>query len=168
MLLGISMGSFFDSQGIFFALLGAALAVLFSGAGSAIGVGIAGQAAAGVMTEDPSKFAKVLVMQLLPGTQGLYGLLIGFVTLSKIGIIGGSAASLTAVQGLEILAACLPIAIVGLISGKYQGKTSAASIGIIAKKPDQFAKAMLLPAMVETYAILALLISFLAVNGISL
>ena len=157
MLLGISIGSFLNNQGIFFALLGAALAVLFSGAGSAIGVGIAGQAAAGVMTEDPSKFAK-----------GLYGLLIGFVTLSKVGIIGGSAASLTAVQGLEILAACLPIAIVGLISGKYQGKTSAASIGIIAKKPDQFAKAMLLPAMVETYAILALLISFLAVNGISL
>ena len=55
-----------------------------AGAGSAIGVGIAGRAAAGVMTEDPSKFAKVLVMQLLPGTQGLYGLLIGFVTLSKI------------------------------------------------------------------------------------
>ena len=62
-----------------------------AGMGSAIGVGIAGQAASGVMTEDPSKFAKVLVMQLLPGTQGLYGLLIGFVTLSKIGIIGGAA-----------------------------------------------------------------------------
>ena len=163
-----TMGDFFTSQGIVYAILGAALAVLLAGAGSAIGVGIAGQAAAGVMSEDPSKFAKVLVMQLLPGTQGLYGLLIGFVTLSKIGIIGSGAVEITAIQGLEILAACLPIAIVGLISGKYQGKTSAASIGIIAKKPDQFAKAMLLPAMVETYAILALLISFLAVNGIAL
>ena len=163
-----TMGDFFTSQGIVYAILGAALAVLLAGAGSAIGVGIAGQAAAGVMSEDPSKFAKVLVMQLLPDTQGLYGLLIGFVTLSKIGIIGSGAVELTAIQGLEILAACLPIAIVGLISGKYQGKTSAASIGIIAKKPDQFAKAMLLPAMVETYAILALLISFLAVNGIAL
>ena len=170
MLLAVAttMGDFFTSQGIVYAILGAALAVLLAGAGSAIGVGIAGQAAAGVMSEDPSKFAKVLVMQLLPGTQGLYGLLIGFVTLSKIGIIGSGAVELTAIQGLEILAACLPIAIVGLISGKYQGKTSAASIGIIAKKPDQFAKAMLLPAMVETYAILALLISFLAVNGIAL
>ncbi len=120
------------------------------------------------MTEDPSKFAKVLVMQLLPGTQGLYGLLIGFVTLSKIGIIGGGAVQMSALQGLEILAACLPIAIVGLVSGKHQGKTAAASIGIIAKRPEQFAKAMLFPAMVETYAILALLISFLAINGISL
>ena len=68
--------------------------------------------------------------------------------------------------GSEDLAACLPIGIVGLISGKSQGKTAAASIGIVAKKPDQFGKAMLFPAMVETYAILALLISILAVSGI--
>ena len=164
----MTLGELFNNFGVFYALLGAALAVLMAGMGSSIGVGTAGQAAAGVMTEDPTKFAKVLVMQLLPGTQGLYGLLIGFVTLSKIGIIGGTVADITAVQGLEILAACLPIAIVGLISGKYQGKTSAASIGIVAKKPEQFAKAMLFPAMVETYAILALLISFLAINGIKL
>lgn len=164
----MTLGTFFDNLGVFYALLGAALAVLMAGMGSAIGVGIAGQAASGVMTEDPSKFAKVLIMQLLPGTQGLYGLLIGFVTLSKIGILGGNVAAISAVQGLEILAACLPIAIVGLVSAKYQGRTSAASIGIVAKRPEQFAKAMLFPAMVETYAILALLISFLAVSGIKL
>ena len=80
-----------ENLGIVYALLGAAVAVLFAGAGSAIGVGIAGQAAAGVVTEDPSKFAKVLIIQLLPGTQGLYGLLVGFITLSKIGILGGGA-----------------------------------------------------------------------------
>lgn len=152
--------------GIVYALLGAAIAVLLAGAGSSIGVGIAGQAAAGVVTEDPSKFAKVLIMQLLPGTQGIYGLLVGFITLSKVGLLGGQVAALTPQTGLMILAACLPIGIVGLISGKYQGKTSAASIGIVAKKPDQFGKAMLFPAMVETYAILALLISILAVSNI--
>ena len=164
----MTFGDFFENLGLFYALLGAALAVLMAGAGSAIGVGIAGRAAAGVMTEDPSKFAKVLVMQLLPGTQGLYGLLIGFVTLSKIGIIGGTSVQVSSLQGLEILAACLPIAIVGLISAKAQGKTAAAGIGIVARRPEQFAKAMLFPAMVETDAILALLISFLAINGISL
>ena len=152
--------------GIVYALLGAAVAVLLAGAGSALGVGIAGQAASGVMSEDPSKFAKVLIMQLLPGTQGLYGLIIGFVTLSKIGLLGGGVVDISVQTGLMILAACLPIGIVGLISGKSQGKTSAAAIGIIAKKPDQFGKAMLFPAMVETYAILALLISFLAVTAI--
>ena len=152
--------------GIVYALLGAAVAVFLSGAGSALGVGIAGQAASGVVSEDPSKFAKVLILQLLPGTQGLYGLIIGFVTLSKIGLLGGGAAEISVTTGLLILAACLPIGIVGLISGRSQGKTAAASIGIIAKKPDQFGKAMLVPAMVETYAILALLISFLAVTAI--
>ncbi len=158
--------SIWENLGLVYALLGAAIAVLMAGAGSAIGVGIAGQAASGVVTEDPSKFAKVLIMQLLPGTQGLYGLLVGFITLSKIGLLGGGAVDMTPATGLMILAACLPIGIVGLISGKYQGMTSAAAIGIVAKKPDQFGKAMLFPAMVETYAILALLISFLAVNAI--
>ena len=152
--------------GIVYALLGAALAVLLAGAGSSIGVGIAGQAAAGVVTEDPSKFAKVLIMQLLPGTQGIYGLLVGFITLSKVGLLGGSVADLDVKTGLLILAACLPIGIVGLLSAISQGKTAAAAIGIVAKKPDQFGKAMLFPAMVETYAILALLISILAVTAI--
>ena len=152
--------------GIVNALLGAAVAVLLSGAGSALGVGVAGQAASGVVSEDPSKFAKVLILELLPGTQGLYGLIIGFVTMSKIGILGGSPADISVQTGLLILAACLPIGIVGLISGRAQGKTAAAAIGIVAKKPEQFGKAMLFPAMVETYAILALLISFLAVAGI--
>ena len=154
--------------GIVYALLGAALAVFLAGAGSAIGVGIAGQAASGVVSEDPSKFAKVLVIQLLPGTQGIYGLLVGFITLSKIGLLGGGVLDLTPQQGLLVLAACLPVGIVGLISGRAQGQTAAAAIGIVAKKPDQFGKAMLVPAMVETYAILSLLISILAVTNIQL
>ena len=155
-----------DQLGIVYALLGAALAVLLAGAGSALGVGVAGQAASGVVSEDPSKFAKVLIMQLLPGTQGIYGLLVGFITLSKVGLLGGGIKEVSVATGLLILAACLPIGIVGLISGKSQGKTAAAAIGIVAKKPEQFGKAMLFPAMVETYAILALLISILAVSAI--
>lgn len=155
-----------DKLGIVYALLGAALAVLLAGAGSALGVGVAGQAASGVVSEDPSKFAKVLIMQLLPGTQGIYGLLVGFITLSKVGLLGGGIKEVSVTTGLLILAACLPIGIVGLISGKSQGKTAAAAIGIVAKKPEQFGKAMLFPAMVETYAILALLISILAVSAI--
>ena len=129
-------------------------------------MGVAGQAASGVVTEDPSKFAKVLIIQLLPGTQGIYGLLVAFITLSKIGLLGGTPAELDVRTGLLILVACLPIAIVGLISARHQGNTAVAAIGVVAKKPDQFGKAMLFPAMVETYAILALLISILAVNAI--
>ena len=155
-----------NDLGIFLALLGAALAVILSGMGSAYGVGVAGQAAAGVVTEDPSKFAKVLILQLLPGTQGIYGLLVAFIALSKMGLLGGGVQEMDAATGLLYLAACLPIAIVGLVSARYQGRTSVASIGIVAKKPEQFGKAMLFPAMVETYAILALLVSILAVSAL--
>ena len=153
-------------SGIVFALLGVAVAVGLAGMGSAWGVGIAGQAAAGVVTEDPGKFAKVLVLQLLPGTQGIYGLLIGFITLTQIGIMGGSS-DISVAKGFLYLAACLPMAFVGLYSAIKQGKAAVASIGLVAKKPDQFGKAMIFPAMVETYAILALLISILAIFGIA-
>lgn len=153
------------NMGIVFALIGAALASALAGAGSAIGVGVAGQAAAGVVTEDPAKFSKVLVLQLLPGTQGIYGLLIAFITLTQIGILGGSP-DISLAKGLLYFAACLPIAIVGLISAMFQGRASVAAIGLVAKKPDQFGKAMIFPAMVETYAILALLVSILSIFSI--
>ena len=154
-----------DQLGIVFALAGAVLAALMGGIGSAIGVGMTGQAAAGVVTEDPSQFRKGLILQLLPGTQGIYGLLIGFVTLTQIGILGGSA-DLTLAKGLLYLAACLPMAIVGLVSAKWQAKAAVSSISLVAKRPDQFGKSMIFPAMVETYAVLALLISILSITSI--
>ena len=151
--------------GVPLGLLGGALAVGLACCGSAKGVGMATEAGMGVLSEDPSKFGKLLVLELLPGTQGLYGFIVSFMVLINIGILGGSS-DVSVTQGFLYLAACLPIGIVGLLSGISQGKTAASAIGVVAKKPDQFGKAMLFPAMVETYAILALLISFLAVNGI--
>ena len=153
------------TMGIVFALLGAVLAALMGGIGSAIGVGMTGQAAAGVVTEDPSQFGKVLILQLLPGTQGIYGLLIGFVTLTQIGVLGGSS-DISLAKGLLYLAACLPMAIVGMVSAKWQAKAAVSSISLVAKRPDQFGKSMIFPAMVETYAVLALLISILAITSI--
>ena len=159
------MIAFLESNfGVTLALLGAALAVLMAGIGSAKGVGIGGQAASGVVTEDPSKFGKVMILQLLPGTQGIYGLIIGFLVLSQIGILGGDG-NISIAKGFLYLFSCLPIAFVGLYSAIAQGKTAAAAIGIVAKKPEQFGKAMIFPVMVETYAILALLISILALTG---
>ncbi|HIS30596.1 MAG TPA: V-type ATP synthase subunit K [Candidatus Limivivens intestinipullorum] len=155
-----------ENIGVVLALAGAVLAALVAGIGSAVGVGMAGEAAAGVVTEDPSKFGKVLLLQLLPGTQGIYGLLIGFVTLTQIGIMGGSS-DISWVKGVLYLVACLPMAFVGYKSAIRQARASVASIGIVAKRPDQFGKALIFPAMVETYAILALLISILAIFGIN-
>lgn len=154
-----------SNSGLILALLGAALATTLAGIGSAIAVGKAGIAAAGVLTEDPSKFGKVLIFQLLPATQGIYGLLIGFLIISNVGLLG-EAKEVSVVQGLLYFCAAMPIAFGGLISAVYQGKCSIAGIATVNKKPDQMGKAILLPAMVETYAILALLISMLAVFGI--
>lgn len=154
-----------NTLGVPMALLGAVLAALMAGIGSAIGVGMAGEAAAGALTEDPSKFGKVLILQLLPGTQGIYGLLIAFLTLSNIGILGGSA-DISFAKGMLYFFACVPMGFVGLWSAKRQARASVASINLISRKPDQFGKSIILPAMVETYAVLALLVSLLAVANI--
>lgn len=149
------------------ALSGAAVAVILAGIGSAIGVGLAGQAAAGVVSEDPDKFSQVLLLQALPGTQGIYGLLIGFIVMMNIGVLGGMK-PVTETQGWLIFAACLPIGIVGLISAIAQGKAAVAGIGLIGKRPGELGKAITFAVLVETYAVLALLASFLMVNGIAI
>ncbi len=157
------------TTGLVFVLFGAALAAAFPGFGSAKGTSMVGQAAAGVVTEDPSKFGKVLIMQVLPGTQGLYGFLTAILMLSNSGVLGGGFASnpISIEKGLAYLAACLPMAIVGYFSAIGQAKAAVAGVGIIAKKPDQSGKAIIFAAMVETYAVLALLISLLHIIQLS-
>lgn len=155
------------TNGLILAIIGAALASLLAGIGSAKGVGLVGEAAAGVVSVDPSKFSKVLVLELLPGTQGLYGLLISFIILTRTGLLNGSPADLSVAQGWAFLIGALPIGIVGLLSALAQGRTAAAGVGITAKKPEHNSKGIIMAAMVETYAILALLISVLIINNIA-
>ena len=147
------------------ALLGAALAAALACVGSAKGTGIAGEAGAGLVSEEPGKSGKALILQVIPGTQGLYGFVIFFVAFSKVsGLIG----SLTVQQGLQILSACLPIGIGGLLSAIAQGKVAAASINILAKKPDDWTKGMIMCVIVEFYAIPCLLASFLMLGAIAI
>ena len=150
-----------------FAILGGVIAAAMGGVGSAIGVGTVGRSAAGVVTEDPSKFGKVLILQILPGTQGLYGFLVAFLLLIQVGVMSDSPLNLTTAQGLMYFAACMPMAIGGLVSGIHQGKAAAAGVGIVAKRPEESGKAIIFAAMVETYAVLALLISILAMFNIT-
>lgn len=156
------------ADGMVWALLGAALAIALAGSGSGLGVGIAGTAGAGVLTEDPGKFGLVLLLQALPGTQGIYGLLVGFLVLIKVGLLTGAAVQLTAVQGLSIFWACLPVGIAGFVTAIGQGWVAASSIFLIARRPEETGKAIILPAMVETYAIFGLLASILMLNGIQI
>jgi len=151
------------SLGQILALSGAVLAVVLGGLGSAIGCRMTGQAAAGVTSEDPDLFGKLLVIELLPGTQGIYGFLIGLIVLIKTGFIGGSMMAMDFDMGLRILIGCLPTAIVCLISAILQGQVAVSAINMVGVKPETSGKGITMAVTVETYAVLALLASFLMV-----
>jgi len=157
-----------EMMGIILAILGAALSSALAGIGSSIGCGITGQTAAGVTTEDPGKFGKTLVLQALPGTQGIYGFIGLFFVLNITGLLRGEPLPLTVDQGWQICFACLPVGVVGLISAVYQGMVASSGCGALAKRPEVFGKAVIYAAMVETYAILGLLSTILLLMGIQL
>lgn len=150
-----------DLSGLHIALIGIFLATGLAGAGSAIGVAIASQAGTGVLSEKPDLFGRVLILQALPGTQGIYGFLVSILLLQRIGLLGGTLEDVSKPEGWKYFAAAMPIAIVGLISGIYQGKAAAGAIMMTSKKPQMSASGMTMTALVETYAILALLVSIL-------
>ena len=148
--------------GIVWALLGAAISVVLSGIGSAVGVGRAGQASAGLLSKDPTKFGSVLLLQLLPATQGLYGFVIGFMVFIQTGIMG-SAVVLTKEAGLAYFMLCLPIALVGLGSAIMQSAVAIGGINLVGKQDKQMGHAMTMAVLVEIFAIFAFIISFLGV-----
>ena len=147
--------------GIGLAFLGAALAVGLCCVGSARGTGLAGEAAAGLLSTAPEHFSKCLILQVIPGTQGLYGLVIWFFALNVMGAFSGGIQPLTVTQGLTIAVSCLPMAIGGYRSAVYQGRVAAASINMAAKQPNDWSKGIILCVVVEFYAILSLLASIL-------
>ena len=163
------MSEFMSNAGLYIAVIGASLAVALACAGSGKGVGCVGEAAAGVLSEDPGKFASCLILQILPGTQGLYGLVVWFFAIFSMGLLGGdgSVFDMSVQEGLRYFAACLPMALGGLFSAIAQGRVAAGSINILAKKPDDWSKGMVLCITVEFYAILSLLASMLMIINIA-
>ena len=147
--------------GLGLAFLGAALAVGLCCVGSAKGTGMVGEAATGVISEAPENFSKCLILQVLPGTQGLYGMVAWFFVLLTIGVFGGGVQNLSVAQGMAIFASCLPIALGGWLSAIFQGRVAAASINIVAKRPEEATKGIILCGIVEFYAILSLLATIL-------
>lgn len=156
-----------SNLGLFFTVLGAAFAVGLAGIGSARGVGLVGEAGAGLLSEKPEMFGKVIALQVLPGTQGLYGFIIALLLFNKIGLFTGDIVSITLEQGLALFSACMPIAVTGFFSAIYQGRVAASGISLIAKQSSALGRSMVLSSVVELYAILTLLVSFLAVLNIS-
>lgn len=146
---------FLQNGGVLLAALGVALATILPGIGSARGVGLVGEAASGLLTEEPEKFGKALILELLPGTQGLYGFVIGFMAMGKMSV------DMELGLGFSVLLACLPIAFVGWRSALLQARTAASAMSILAKKPEHNTKGIVLTVMVETYALLGFVMSVL-------
>ena len=149
-----------NNAGVIFAILAMGMATIFPGIGSAIGVGKTGEASAALMTSQPEKFGQSLILQLLPATQGLYGFAIAAMIFTNL------SNEMSIIAGLSYLVASLPVAFTGLTSAIPQGKVSAAGIQILAKKPEHFFKGVMYSVMVEMYAILGFVISFLLLGSI--
>jgi len=150
-----------ENFGMTLALVGAGLAALMAGIGSAIGIGIAGRSATGVLSEKPERYGQMFIMVVLPGTQGFYGFLAAFIVMLKMNFFGtGGVLSINVQLGWQILAACLPVALAGMMSAIHQGKVCAGGILMTAKRPEMAFKAGVVYAvMVEVYAVLGLLVT---------
>lgn len=145
--------------GIFIAIIGMAMAVFLPGIGSGKGVGMVGEAASGLLVEEPEKFGKSLVLQLMPASQGLYGFVIFIMALGNIRV------EMTVLEGLYILSCCLPIAIVGWPTAMAQARIAAAGIGVLSRNEAQMTKSIIYVVMVETYALLAFVTSLIMLNS---
>ena len=142
-------------------VMGIAVCELLCGIGSALGLYKTGSSAAGVLGENPKKFGKVLVLVLLPATQGIYGFIIGIIASGNI------AALETAEQGWALFGAVLPMAISGLVTGIFQGKSAANCIYAVGKQDSLGGKLIIYPAMIEFYAILGLIISIMVIGAVA-
>lgn len=150
------------------ALIGVGLAVILAGIGSAIGVGLTAQVSNGIMSEEPALFGRLLLLTALPGTQGIYGFLVGFLVIMKLGLIGSTTEvplfkTLTVGQGWQFFLSCLPIAFAGIFSAIHQGRVCATGAELTAKQPGEAGKALVLAVFVEFYAVLGLLASILLI-----
>lgn len=155
----VNFGTWIQTYGgLAFAALGILVSVAFSGIGSAKGVGMVGESAASLISEQPEKFVQALVLQLLPGTQGLYGFVIGFLMMTK------TTNDLPLGQGLYYLLAGILVGCVQFWSAIAQARVSVSGLQILAKKPEHNTKGIIYAAMVETYALLGFVIGFLLVN----
>ncbi|MBM4035074.1 MAG: V-type ATP synthase subunit K [Planctomycetes bacterium] len=158
---------YFTQTGIGWALVGAAMAVMFGGVGSARGIRIAGAQAGGALSEKPELFGKLLVLMALPGTQGFYSFIIAILIANNTGLTKAQPIALTPVQGIGLMFVGICAGIVEWRSAIYQGEASAAAINLTARRPEESGRAILIPALVETYAVVALLAAILFIGWIT-
>lgn len=143
--------------GLGFAILGAALTAGLCCIGSAKGTGMVGEAAAGLTSEDPDKSTKCLILQVLPVLRACTALWPCSWCWARWAYSAAAPMDITLTQGLSFFAACLPI-MLGLAGSApiFQGRVAAASVNIVAKRPEAATKGIIYCGIVEFYAILSL------------
>ncbi len=156
------IAEYFLNTGFGWAMIGGAAAMMLGCIGSARGIRVAAGQAAGVMSEKPDLFGKLLILMALPGTQGFYGFIVTIMVLLRCEVFANDVA-VTPVAGLAMMALGIGAGAAMMKSAVYQGETSAACINMVARRPEQSGKAILMPALVETYAVVALLAAILGI-----
>ncbi len=164
------MDSLIANSGVTLAIIGAMFSALLGGYGSCVGIGTAGVKGTGILAENPSLFSKMLMMTVLPGSQGVYGLLMAILILNKVGVISGlDEGSVVSIEnGQQLMYAGVLMGISGLTSGWFQGKVVAGAMGAIARDESLMGRAIVLAVIIETYAIFGLLISVFIWNSITI
>jgi len=147
-------------------ILGCALAIGIAGIGSAIGLALAGSSAIAVTAEKPNLFGKLLVLQVLPMTQSVYGLLTAILLMMGAGLLGGGG-SVTALQAMGAVWIGLAVGLTGL-SAINQGMVASSSIAAVGRNPDVAARGIIFTVMPETIAIFGLLVGILLMTGLKL
>ena len=156
---------FWGLSGVDWALIGGGVAAILGGIGSLIGITIASATVSGIVTEDGEKFGKLLPLAAMPSTQGIYGFIAAVLVLIFFNLLGGES-TLTGTQGFAVFLACMPVAFLCMIAAIYQGKTAAAAAGIVARRSEDSGKALIFPALVETYAVLSLIVTVLMLTAL--
>jgi len=157
---------YFVQTGFGWVVIGAIVVVTLSCLGSAKGIWIASSQAAGVLSEKPELFGKMLVLMALPGTQGFYGFIGAIMIALRTGIIIGNI-NISPTVGVSILLIAICMGIVEYITAIVQAKAATAAINLTGKQPEEGGRAILIPALVETYAVIALLISILLITWLT-
>lgn len=154
-------------SGTTWAVMGAAFAAIGGGIGSAIGITTISNAATGIVTEESEKFGRMLPLAAMPGTQGIYGLITAILVLSFFGFFGDAIPTISADTGFKVFLACLPVAAICLVSAIYQGMTAVGAAGMVARRSEEAGKALIFPALVETYAVFALITTIIILSRIA-
>jgi V/A-type H+/Na+-transporting ATPase subunit K len=136
--------------------LGVYSPVALGALGSAIGVAIAGQAAAGAMLETEGGYGRFVGVSAIPSSNVIYGIVIMFALQRAV----------TPENGAPLFGIGLLVGIALLYIGIWQGRACASAIAASKNKPEIFGLALAPAAIVEGFAVFAFVFALVLAGGI--